>query len=352
MTVWSLRALGMTVWSRRALGMTVWYAIPVKPPHKPRILLPEPLDADADARLEAHAVVVRPPALDEPTLCRCIADCDALVARTSLPIPCRLLEAGAGRLRVVGVAGVGVDRVDVVAAEELGIQVLNTPAAASDAVAEFTVEMMLMLLRPIPRLAAEYRAGRFAAARERPHGCELRELTVGIVGMGRIGARVGRICAAGFGARVLYNDIVPVGPFDFPAQPADKDALWSQADIITLHVPLTDLTRGLINAATLARFKRAALLVNAARGAVVDTAALTAALQSGTLAGAAVDVTHPEPLPPDHPLLSCQNCIVTPHVAARTYGGLRRMFDVVDDVLRALADSQDGRGRGDIAGDD
>ncbi|NLG44083.1 MAG: hypothetical protein GX547_12605 [Phycisphaerae bacterium] len=300
-----------------------------------KVLLAAPLDATAEARLEAGAQVVRAPAPGEQSLCRLIGDCDALVARTETRVTRAVLSAGR-KLRVVGVAGVGLENVDAAAAEELGIAVLNVPAAASDAVAEFAVTLMLQLLRPVPRLASAYRGGDFRGARRTPHGRELRELTVGIVGMGRIGSRVGRICAAGCGARVLYNDIIDVGPLAYPAQAVDKPTIWSQSDIVTLHVPLTDQTRGLVNAEVLAQFRPTAFLINTARGAIVDTDALTAALQAGRLSGAALDVTFPEPLPPDHPLFACDNCILTPHVAARTIGGLQRMFSVVDDVLAYL----------------
>ena len=139
------------------------------------------------------------------------------------------------------------------------------------------------------------------------------------------------------GARVLYNDIIEVGPFDFAAQAVDKATIWAKSDVVTLHVPLTELTRRMINAGVLARCQPTALLINAARGAVVDTDALTVALQTGRLAGAALDVTDPEPLPPAHPLFACERCILTPHIAARTFGGLRRMNAVVDDVVAFLA---------------
>jgi len=305
---------------------------------KPRVLLVEPLDEDAEHRLDAGAEVVRSPATDEATLCRLIGDCDGLVARTHTTVTRALLQAGK-RLRVVGVAGVGLDRVDVGAAEELGITVLHTPAAASDAVAEFTVALMLQLLRPVPRLAGAYTQGQFRAVRETSHGRELRELTVGIVGMGRVGSRVGRIASAGFGARVLYNDIMRVGPFPFEAAAVDKPTIWSESDVVTLHVPATDLTRNLVNADVLAQMRPSAYLINTARGVVVDTAALTAALQEGQIAAAALDVVEPEPLPPEHPLFSLENCILTPHVAARTQGGLWRMYAVVDEVLGFLARS-------------
>ena len=300
-----------------------------------RVLLVEALEADAERRLAAGATVVRTSRGDAETLRSLIGDYDALVVRTYVRVTRAVLEAGR-RLRVVGIAGVGLDHVDLVAAQELGIAVLNTPGAATDAVADFTLELMLQLLRPVPRLAGEYAGGRFHAAREQPHGRELRELTIGIVGMGRIGSAVGRRCAAGCGAQVRYNDIVEVGPFDFPAEPADKATIWSESDIVTLHVPLTKQTRGLVNAAVLSRLRPGALLINTARGGVVDTAALATALQAGQLAGAALDVVEPEPLPPGHLLFSCPNCILTPHVAARTHGGWRRMCAVVDDVLTYL----------------
>ncbi|MFQ6048797.1 MAG: NAD(P)-dependent oxidoreductase, partial [Phycisphaerae bacterium] len=238
-----------------------------------------------------------------------------------------------------GIAGAGLDNVDSAAAEKLGIVIVNRPAAASDAVAEFTLALMLQLLRPIPRLAEAYRRGAFWSRRDQAHGRELGKLTVGIVGMGRIGSRVGRICNAGYGARVLYNDIVEVGPLAFEAAAVDKPTIWSKSDIVTLHVPATELTRNLINAEVLSQMRPTAYLINTARGVVVDTAALTGALAAGQIAGAALDVVEPEPLPARHPLFLLKNCILTPHAAARTYGGLRRMFGVVEDVLVLLAKS-------------
>jgi D-3-phosphoglycerate dehydrogenase len=303
-----------------------------------KILLGESLDADAERRLAAGAQVIRAPRGDEPTLKALIEDCDALIVRTNQRVPRRLLEAGR-RLKVVGVAGVGLDNVDLAAAAELGIAVLNTPAAATDAVADLAVALMLQLLRPIPRLTEQYRRGDFQAARAQPHGREMGELTVGIVGMGRIGSRVGRTCAAGFGARVLYNDIVDVGPFDFAAERVEKDTVWAGSDVVTLHVPLTDATRTLVNDDVLARLRPTALLINTARGGVVDTAALTTALQEGRLAGVGLDVVEPEPLPPGHPLFACERCILTPHIAARTHRGMQRMCAVVDQVLEFLARS-------------
>ncbi len=304
---------------------------------KPTVLLVQPLDEPAEARLRESAELRRPPSLAEADVAEAAAGCDAIIARTTPPISRRILEAGRGRLRVVGVAAAGIDHVDCEAAAELGVTLLNRADAASDAVAEFTVALMLDLLRPAGRLQRDYAAGRFAEARAAAHGPELRDLTVGIVGFGRIGSRVGRICAAGFGARVLYNDIATLPAPAFEAAAVDKPRIWSESDVVTLHVPLTAETRGMIGEDVLGRFKPDALLINTARGKVIDTAALTQAVQSGRLRGAALDVTDPEPLPSDHSLWKCDNVILTPHVASRTHGGLRRMFDVVEDVLAFLA---------------
>ncbi len=295
------------------------------------ILLTQPLDDESESKLRAAAQVVTPASLDESELCRRAAECDAMIVRTGATITRRILAAP--RLRVIGVAAAGLDHVDLEAAAELGVRVLHKPEAASDAVAEFTLTLMLQLLRPTARLAAEYASGHFAELRRRPHGPELRDLTVGIVGMGRIGSRVAKICRDGFGATVLYNDIAEVGPFAFEAQRVDKDDIWSTADIVSLHVSLTDRTRGLVCAEALKAFRSHALLINTSRGRVVDTRALLTALCDARIGGAALDVTDPEPLPPDHSLWGCDNCILTPHVASRTRAGLRRMFSIVDDVL-------------------
>lgn len=301
-----------------------------------RIGLSEPLDAASEARLSAAAEIVRPASRSEDELARLAAQCDALLVRSSTRVTRRVLASGRS-LRAVATASVGTDHIDVAAAAQCGIHVINAPLANADSVAEFTVALMLQLLRPIPRLARQYADGRFAAAREQPHGAELRALTVGIIGMGRVGSRVGRICAAGFGARVVYNDIVPVGPFAFDATPLEKPDLLARSDVVTLHVPLTAETRGLLNAPALAGMRRGACLINTARGAVVDADALCAALRHSALSGAALDVTDPEPLPAAHPLWTCTNCILTPHVAARTHAALARMYAVADDLLDWLA---------------
>ncbi|MGE3181655.1 MAG: 2-hydroxyacid dehydrogenase [Phycisphaerae bacterium] len=304
---------------------------------RPRVLLAAPLDEVAEQRLAAAAVVVRAPGNKEDALRSLIGDCDAIVARTNTPITRRVLEAGQPRLRIVGVAGVGLDLVDVDAAREFGVRVVNRATAAPDAVAEFTVALILTQVRPYEKLQRGYRAGEFDALRRGADGRELGELTVGIIGMGNIGVRVGRICAAGFGATVLYHDIREIPELPFAARAVAHAEIWSACDVVTLHVPLTPATRGMVNRSVLSAAVRRPILINTARGGVVHTDDLTEALKKGWIFAAALDVTEPEPLPADHPLRFLPNCAITPHVASRSVSGMRRMFDVVDDVIEGLA---------------
>ncbi|MFH0982955.1 MAG: NAD(P)-dependent oxidoreductase, partial [Planctomycetota bacterium] len=299
---------------------------------RPKIVVCEPYADHALERLRrvGDLVQLQVPAEDE--LIAAVADADALLVRTYTQVTQRALES-APRLRVVGRGGVGVENIDVRSAAAHGIVVVHTPAAATEAVAELTLGLILALERKIIAGDGLVRAGDFEGARRAAVGRELGQCTLGIVGMGRIGRAVGRIAAAGFGARVLYNDILDIGPLDFPAQPLPKPELYAAADIVTLHVTLTRQTRGLINAEALAHFRPTTTLINTARGAVVEAGAVAAALCEGRLAGAAFDVFDPEPPPPDHALLYAPNVVLSPHAGARSPRGQARMNDVVDDVI-------------------
>lgn len=304
---------------------------------RPRVVVAAKLLPDALAKLAARCDVIDAIEADPSVLADAVASADGLVVNSQVRVDARLLEASAGSLRVVAVTGVGLDKVDVEAAGRQGVTVLNRPGAATQAVAELATSFMLQLLRPTQRMAAQYRSGAFKAARANTHGVELRTCTIGIIGMGRIGSAVGRICTQGFGCRVIYHDIRPIEDLDFAAEFVARDALLESADIVTLHVPLDDTTRGMLDETALARMQPTAYLINTARGPVVDAEALLAALNAERLAGAALDVTDPEPLPPTHPLLDHPRCIVTPHIAARTHGGLARMHDVVSELLDFFA---------------
>jgi len=299
------------------------------------IVVAEPFDPAAVDKLRAVGEVVVLDACDEAHLREAVGECDALMVRTRSTVTRAVIES-ARRLRVIGRGGVGLENIDVDAARERGIAVVYTPQASTEAVADLTVGMMIALLRNIHGCDAMLRRGLFGEAREGSRSREISELTLGIVGMGRIGRAVARRCRHGFGMTVLYNDIVIPGWLDFVATPVNKDELCAQADVVTLHVPLTESTRNLIDAGALSRFKKDGVLINTSRGAVVDSLALADALVSGTLGGAALDVFDPEPLPADHPLLRAPSTLFTPHIGSRTVAGLARMNDVVEDVIRVL----------------
>lgn len=165
---------------------------------------------------------------------------------------------------------------------------------------------------------------------------ELRGLTLGIVGMGRIGREVGRICRDGLRMRILYNDVLDIGPLPYESAAVTKEDLYAASDVVTLHVPLTDAARNLIGESALRCFKSTATLVNTARGAVIDATALAGALGAGRLAGAAIDTHDPEPPGEAYALLDAPNCLLSPHVGGRTATGLAGMSDVVDDVIAVL----------------
>lgn len=303
------------------------------------IVISEGFEHAAIARAQAVARVTVLTTGDERALKEAVRDCDALLVRTSAAVTRDVIEQ-AGRLRVIGRAGSGLDNIDVEAARKRGILVIHTPDAATNAVADLTVGLMIALVRGITICDAAVRAGRFAKERSHYETPELSELTLGIVGLGRIGKAVARRCFHGFAMRILYNDILDVEPFDFEATPTGKAQLYRQADVVSLHLPLTERTRRLIEGEALTQFKRGSFLINTARGAVVDSVALADALESGHLAGAALDVFDLEPLPEGHPLLTAPNTLFTPHVGARTRTGLARMNAVVDEVIRALEESR------------
>jgi len=272
---------------------------------------------------------------DADTLATAVQDADALLVRTYARVTRAVLEQ-ATRLRVIGRAGVGLDNIDLEAARDHDIVVVHTPAAATHSVAELTIGLMIGLERRLVHADRAVRGGRFQEARKQATCRELHGLTLGIVGMGRIGRCVGRIGACGLGMRVIYNDIVDMEPLDFPADFVGKPALIQTADVVTLHVPLTPLTRGLVDGPRLATMKSSATLINTARGGVVDLDALAAAVQAGTPAGVALDVYAPEPPPPDHPIFQTPNVMLSSHIGARTAAGIARMERVVDDVVHVL----------------
>jgi len=303
--------------------------------HPPHFLFTEPYSQQAVARVEQVGSATVLDACDEVHLVEAVPLADALLVRTATRVTKRVLDH-ASRLRVIGRGGAGVDNIDLAAARARGVVVVHTPDAATDAVADLTVGLMLSLIRNLYAGDRAVRSGRFVEGRAGHLGRELGSLTLGVIGMGRAGRAVARRCALGFGMPIVYNDIVDVEALEVSAPSVSKAALYQRADIVTLHVPLTDTTRGLINDEALSLFKSGSYLINASRGAVIDASAVARALSEGRLAGAAIDVFDPEPPPPDHPLLTAPNTLLTPHIGARTHNAQQRMNAVVEDVIGVL----------------
>jgi D-3-phosphoglycerate dehydrogenase len=245
-----------------------------------------------------------------------ISDCDGLVVRSETKVTAELMDAAA-RLRVIGRAGVGVDNIDVSAATERGIVVMNAPDGNTMTTAEHTITLLMALARQVPQANASLRAGLWE--RKRFIGVELQGKTLGIIGLGRIG-RVVASRALGFGMNILAYDpfIAPEQARDLELETVSLDELYARSDFITMHTPLTNETRGLINASAFARMKQGVRIINCARGGLVDERALLDAIKEGRVAGAALDVFEKEPPPADHPLLSLDEVIATPHLGAST----------------------------------
>jgi D-3-phosphoglycerate dehydrogenase len=304
-----------------------------------RILIVEPVAEPAIELLSASQETEVRLGLDRATLLGTLAEdggWDALVVRSQTRVDAELLEAGAPRLGVVGVASVGIDRIDIPAATRAGVMVVNAPTGNTIAAAEHTMGLMLALMRHIPDANASVRAGEWERARYT--GRELRGKTLGIVGLGKIGKAVARR-AAGFEMRVIAAD-----PYLTEEQVSESGArlvalpeLLLRADVITVHVPLSAATRNLVGRAQLEAMKPGAVVLNVARGGIVDEAALADALRSGQLAGAAVDVYSAEPMAPDNPLRAAPNVVLTPHLGASTSEAQDRVgLEMAEQVVMAL----------------
>jgi phosphoglycerate dehydrogenase-like enzyme len=296
---------------------------------------PVPLDW-----LRQHVRVVEAPVGDRSMFGH-LGSADAMIVRTYTRVDDALL-AQAPRLRVVGRGGVGLENIDVAACRRRGVEVVYTPDANTLAVGDFIVGYMLQLLRPwAPFRDAAYPPAEFKRIRNTVRGRQLNELTIGILGMGRVGRRVGHLAANGFGMRVLYNDLLDAAkgkmpPVPFPATSVDKETLYRESDVLTIHVDMRPGNEHLVGRDQLALMKPTSIVLNTSRGEVLDAAALADALRAGKLFGAALDVFAPEPPPPDFPLLGLDNVILTPHLAARTGTALENMSWVVRDVVEVL----------------
>ncbi len=296
----------------------------------PKIVVSEPLNESSVEYLREHAEVVR---TDPEHVGEHIGNADGLVVRTYTQVNADLLDQAA-RLKVVGRAGVALENIDIAACRSRGVEVVHTPAANTLAVVDYTMRMIIELNRRFWPMDGPMEPDAFHRMRKQTFGRFLASATLGIVGCGRIGSRVGR-AAAGLGMTVLYNDILDI-EVDYPAEAVDKDTLWARSDIVTIHVPLTDRTEKFINAQTLAKFRDGAQFINAARGQCVDYSALAGAMKAGKVSSAAIDCHDPEPPPPDYPMFGVEGAILTPHIAARVPEAMQNMSDVVRDVVAVV----------------
>jgi len=285
-----------------------------------KIIVCDPVSPKGIALLQQRPefqVAVLPKRLAEAELLPVVADATALVVRSETKVTRKVIEA-AKQLRVVGRAGVGVDNVDVEAATQHGIVVMNTPGGNTVTTAELSFALMLALARKVPQAHSSMTAGKWD--RKLFQGLELAGKTLGVLGMGRIGTEVAKRAVA-FGMRVIAYDpyLTEDRAKAIGAEFADSvDELYRAADFITVHMPVTSETKHMLNAAAFARMKPGVRLVNCARGEIVVEADLIAALESGKVSGAALDVFAAEPLPADHPYRRQPNLILTPHLGAST----------------------------------
>jgi D-3-phosphoglycerate dehydrogenase len=298
------------------------------------VLIADGLGANGQAILHSSANVEDRTGISPEELLESIKAYDAIIVRSRTKVTPQVFEA-AGRLKVVGRAGVGVDNIDLEAAKSHGVMVINAPVSTSLAVAELTLGLMLALAREIPRADAGMKQGDWL--KKELSGMELSGKTLGILGMGRIGAEVG-VRAKAFGMRVLgYDPLIPSEAIvRRGAEPVELDDLYARSDFISLHLPLTDETHSMVNEQAFGRMKRDVRVICAARGGIIDESALLAALESGLVAGAALDVFAGEP-PRASELVRHPKVIATPHIGAQTAEAQSRAAeDIAHEVLAAL----------------
>lgn len=303
----------------------------------PPIWFERPVLPDLEPTVAARCTILGPATGDDA-----YAGLDTAVAAVvgAAPFADAAMDRAPG-LVVIARSGIGYDAIDVAAATRRGIAVCNTPDGPTISTAEHAVTLMLLVAKNVKAAEAALRTGTSAGYYSRHHGIELDGKVLGLVGFGRIARRVASI-AAGLGMRVTtYDPYLPAGTVPAGIERADTlDALLHGADVVSVHVPLTDESRGLFGATQFAAMKPGAVFINTARGALVDQDALLGALEAGHLFGAGLDVTSPEPLPAGHPLLSRDDVVVTPHVASATADGKARILRVAFEQAMAVVEGR------------
>ena len=304
-----------------------------------KILVAEPLAAAGIELLKAQPgwdVVISNP----KEYAQQLGDADALFVRSAVKVNADVL-AKAPKLRVIGRAGVGVDNVDLPAATAAGVLVMNTPGGNAVAVAEHTLGLMLCMTRSLPQAIASTKSGKWE--KKKFMGSELRGKTLGILGLGYIGQEVAKR-ARGFEMKIVASDPYANSKIaaDLGVSLVSLDELYAQSDYITLHVAITKETNNMLNDDAFAKMKTGVRIVNCARGELIDGEALTRAIQSGKVAGAAIDVFETEPPPAGDPLLALETVLATPHIGGSTgeaqeIVGVRIVEQVVEYLQRGIA---------------
>ena len=311
---------------------------------KPKLFITRELFHDIVGRLEEYFDVevwdrYQPPPYS--VLLEKTRSIDALVSLLSDKIDCNLLQQ-AKNLRIIAQYAVGFDNIDLECATSLGVYVTNTPGVLTESTAELTWALILAVARRIVEADVFVRWGEWWRTRTgwHPHmmlGVELKDKTLGVIGFGRIGFRVAEIGRV-FGMRLIYYSRTRREDLEreLGVEYRDLETLLREADIVTIHVPLTRETYHLINEERLKIMKRSAILINTSRGAVIDTNALVKALREGWIAGAGLDVFEEEPLPPNHPLTAFKNVVLVPHIGSATYEARHAMAKLVAENLIAF----------------
>ncbi|MET1124333.1 MAG: phosphoglycerate dehydrogenase [Archaeoglobaceae archaeon] len=299
-----------------------------------KVLVTEPISEEAVEFMRKNGVEVDVRAgISREELLQIIGDYDGLVVRSQTKVDRELIEAGR-KLKIIGRAGVGVDNIDIEAATQRGIVVVNAPGGNTASTAEHTIALILAAARKIPQADKSVKEGKWE--RKKFVGIELRGKTAGIIGLGRIGYEVAKRCKA------LEMNVIAYDPY-IPAERAaqigvklvDFDTLLRESDVITVHVPKTKETIGLIGREAFEKMKDGVIVVNAARGGIVDEEALCEAVKSGKVFAAALDVYEKEPPDPENPLFKLENVVTTPHIAASTREAQRSVGMIIaEDIVR------------------
>lgn len=307
---------------------------------KPKVFVSRRIpDAGLNRILEHCDADIWPEPLPPPyaVLKEKVRACDGLVSLLTDKIDPELLDA-APRLKVVSNFAVGFNNIDVPAATSRGIAVGNTPGVLTDATADMAFALLITAARRVVEGHIYSLAGQWKTWEPLGHlGQDLFGRTLGIVGMGRIGQAMARRCRFGWDMQVLYYDVYKneKAEKEFGARQVDFDTLLRESDFVSIHTDLNDKTRGMFNTAAFQKMKRTAVLINSARGPLVDQKALAEALKSGTIFAAGLDVTDPEPPAPDDPLLQLPNAVIAPHIASATVGTRNAMADICANNLIA-----------------